>query len=197
MFHTPLPQGEGLQLREWTEADVPALSALFDEPEMDRWTPLRAPFDETAARAYVARAHERRASGQALQLAITTDGQTPMGEVLLFVAAEDGSEVELGYGIGAPYRRQGLASRAVRLMLTHAFHDAPVRRAVLRIQPGNTASTAVARGTGFHLTDEPLVLRESGTRSVKLRTWELRREAVADAWRTFITFATTEAHAAD
>ncbi|WP_329035664.1 GNAT family N-acetyltransferase [Streptomyces sp. NBC_01725] len=177
MFHTPLPAGEGLQLREWTEADAPALSALFDEPEMDRWTPLRAPFDETAARAYVTRAHERRAAGQALQLAITTDGHTPMGEVLLFLAAGDGSEVELAYGIGALHRRRGLASRAVRLVLPHAFHDTRVRRAVLRIEPDNTASAAVARKTGFQLTDEPPVIRENEPRSVTLQTWELRRGA--------------------
>ncbi|MFE3251767.1 GNAT family N-acetyltransferase [Streptomyces sp. NPDC059209] len=177
MFHTPLPAGEGLRLREWTEADAPALSALFDEPEMDRWTPLRAPFDEAAARAYVTRAHERRAAGQALQLAITTDGHTPMGEVLLFVAAGDGSEAELAYGIGALHRRRGLASRAVRLLLPYAFHDTRVRRAVLRIEPDNTASAAVARRTGFRLTDEPPVVRESGSQSVSLQTWELRRGA--------------------
>lgn len=176
MFHTPLPAGEGLRLREWTAADVPALSALFDEPEIDRWTPLRAPFDEAAAREYVTRAHERRAEGRALQLAITTDGHTPLGEVLLFLAAEDGSEVELAYGIGAPYRRRGLASRAVRLTLRHAFHDPAVRRALLRIDPANAASTAVARGTGFQLTDEPSVERENSARKVRLRTWELRRE---------------------
>ncbi|WP_405612574.1 GNAT family N-acetyltransferase [Streptomyces sp. NBC_01511] len=176
MTHHPMPAGDGLQLREWTEADVPALSALFDEPEMARWTPLRTPFDEPAAREYVARAHERRATGRALQLAITTDGHTPMGEVLLFAAAEDGSEVELAYGIAAPYRRQGLAARAVRLMLTHAFRDPAARRAVLRIEPANAASEAVARGTGFQLTDEPPVVRESDGRSVRLRTWELRRE---------------------
>lgn len=98
-----------------------------------------------------------------------------MGEVLLFVAAGDGSEVELAYGIGAPYRRRGLASRAVRLMLPHAFHDARVSRAVLRIEPDNAASAAVARGTGFKLTDEPPVVRESDGRVVRLRTWELRR----------------------
>lgn len=177
MFHTPFPAGEGLQLREWTEADVPALSALFDEPEMDRWTPLQSPFDEAAARAYVARAHERRAAGQALQLAITTDGHTPLGEALLFVASADGSDVELAYGIGAPHRRQGLASRAVRLLLRHAFHDRAVRRALLRIEPANTASAAVARGAGFQLTDAALVLREGGTRSVQLRTWELPRDS--------------------
>ncbi|WP_405794916.1 GNAT family N-acetyltransferase [Streptomyces sp. NBC_01506] len=175
----PLPAGEGLRLREWTEADVTALSALFDEPEMARWTPLRTPFDEAAAREYVTRAHERRAAGQALQFAITTDGQTPMGEVLLFMAAQDGSQVELAYGIGAPYRRRGLASRAVRVLLPHAFHDPAVRRAVLRIEPSNAPSAAVARATGFQLTEEPPVLRENDTRSVKLQTWQVRREAMA------------------
>lgn len=148
---------EGLRLREWTEADVPALSALFDEPEMDSRTPLSSPFDEAAARAYPLRAHERRASGQALQLAITTDGHTPLGEVLLFAASADGCQVELAYGIGAPYRRCGPASRAVRLMLTHAFHDTAVRSVRLRTwevrrgePPGRAADRRGSTPMPFH-----------------------------------------------
>ncbi|MGN9844471.1 GNAT family N-acetyltransferase [Nonomuraea sp. H19] len=45
--------GSALILREWDEADVPAMAELFDDPAVDRWTPLRAPFDQ-AARAYLA-----------------------------------------------------------------------------------------------------------------------------------------------
>ncbi|WP_330173689.1 GNAT family N-acetyltransferase [Streptomyces sp. NBC_01498] len=183
MFTTPLPlplpAGEGLQLREWTAADVAALSALFDDPEMDRWTPLRSPFDQAAARAYLAHAVVRRAEGRSLQLAVTTDGRAPLGEVMVSVAEEDGTEVELAYGIGAPYRRRGLASRAVRLLLPQAFHATSVRRAVLRIEPSNEASAAVARTTGFRLSDDPLLLRENNGRTVELATWELRREAWA------------------
>ena len=38
--------GEGLVLRDWTEADLPAMPALFDDPATAYWTPLVTPFDE-------------------------------------------------------------------------------------------------------------------------------------------------------
>jgi hypothetical protein len=46
-----LPAGEvviradGIVLREWTAADVPAMVTLFDEESIDLWTPLESPFD--------------------------------------------------------------------------------------------------------------------------------------------------------
>ncbi|MGW3645799.1 GNAT family N-acetyltransferase [Streptomyces sp. NPDC000878] len=48
--------GEGLVLREWTEADPPAMADLFDDPEIAHWTPLASPFDPAEARAAVTRA---------------------------------------------------------------------------------------------------------------------------------------------
>ncbi|WP_405856234.1 GNAT family N-acetyltransferase [Streptomyces sp. NBC_01515] len=37
--------GEDLVLREWTENDLPAMTELFDDPEIAHWTPLASPFD--------------------------------------------------------------------------------------------------------------------------------------------------------
>ncbi|MFC4009907.1 GNAT family N-acetyltransferase [Nonomuraea purpurea] len=162
------PTGLGLVLREWDDHDVPAMAELFDEPAVDRWTPLRAPFDQAAARAYLNQARQRRAYGEGLQLAITTDGHRPLGEILLFPTGT-AHEVELAYAIGAAHRRQGLASRAVHLITTYAYDPLAATRVLLRIPPGNTASAGVARSAGFQLTPAPLIRRE-GARD-PLRTW--------------------------
>jgi RimJ/RimL family protein N-acetyltransferase len=149
-------EGLGLVLREWTDADVPAMVELFDETEVGRWTPLRHPFDAAAARTYLDRARTRRAEGLAIQLAITTGGHAPLGEVLLFSTGPDGrapggDQAELGYAIGAAHRGKRLASRAVRLMTGYAYRELGMRAVVLHIDPGNAGSVAVARATGFEL----------------------------------------------
>ncbi|KOG13964.1 MULTISPECIES: GNAT family N-acetyltransferase [Streptomyces] len=164
--------GDGVLLREWTETDLSALVEVYDDPEIDRWTPVPSPFDSTAAGAYLARAHEGREEGRkTAQLAITTDGEEPRGEILLFRCAVDPRDVELAYGIGSRYRRQGLASRAVRLAADYARRQLSARRVLLRIEPENSPSVAVARATGFQLTDDKPVTREAKGRQVTLLTW--------------------------
>ncbi|MEV7228734.1 GNAT family N-acetyltransferase [Polymorphospora sp. NPDC051019] len=169
----PHPQitGDGLHLREWTDDDLPALSELFDEPQVDRWTPLRSPFDLTAARKYLDKAFRARAEDRGLHLAITTDGRTPLGEVLLFQTGGGPDEAEVGYAVGAAHRRRGLARRAVTLLTGYAHRSLGMRRVVLRIDPANVASVAVAHSAGFAPTDEPPVTREAEGRTVSLRTW--------------------------
>jgi hypothetical protein len=104
--------GFGLYLREWTDADLPVMVELFDDPQVDRWTPLRRPFDLAAARAYLDQARTRRAEGRSIQLAITTDEHTALGEVLLFVTGPDGREpagrdAELAYAVGPASPERG------------------------------------------------------------------------------------------
>ena len=111
----PVLTGAGLVLRPWRSADLPAMTELFDDPEVDRWTPLEHPFDRAAAARYLARAWAAGQDGDGLQLAITTDGETPLGEVLLFDRHGDGAEI--GYADGAAHRGQGQASSAGRIVV--------------------------------------------------------------------------------
>ena len=126
-------RGHGVVLREWTDADVPAMAVLFDEAEIDAWTPLESPFDEAAAARYLVRARTARAEGRALQLAVTEDGGAPLGEVLLF-DPKDGT-AEMGYAIGAAHRGRGLARAAVLALLDHATAACGLTTFVLRIRP--------------------------------------------------------------
>ncbi|MBW5420097.1 GNAT family N-acetyltransferase [Streptomyces sp. BG9H] len=164
--------GDGILLREWTESDLSALVELYDDPEIDRWTPVPSPFDFIAAREYLTKAREGREKGRKkAQLALTTDGEQPRGEVLLFRSELDARDVELAYGVGSQHRRQGLASRAVKLMADYACRQLAAKRVLLRIETANCPSVAVARATGFQLTDDEPITREAKGRQVTLLTW--------------------------
>ncbi|MFB4302149.1 GNAT family N-acetyltransferase [Actinomadura sp. NTSP31] len=168
--------GLGLTLREWTDDDIPAMAELFDDPDVARFTPLRSPFDLEAARAYLDAARRARAEDRKIQLAVTSDGRTPQGEILLFRCVADdpahrfgGPAAELGYAIGLRHRRQGLASRAVRLAAGYARETLGFSTLVLRIDPDNTGSERVATASGFELTE--LAPLSRGAVRDRLRTW--------------------------
>ncbi|WP_067451498.1 GNAT family N-acetyltransferase [Actinomadura macra] len=169
-----LLSGHGLILREWGDDDLEAMAELFDDPDIAYWTPLVTPFDVPAARNYLDRARQGRALGERVHLAITTDGRRPKGEVMLNKVSGT-----IGYGVGAAHRGQRLASRAVLLMTDYAHHVAGLSKVGLEIEPGNAASTAVARTAGYHLTDAAPVIVEEKGRRVSLLTWthEIARDA--------------------
>jgi RimJ/RimL family protein N-acetyltransferase len=116
--------GQGLVLREWTDDDVPVMSELFDDPEVAYRTPLETPFDEAAALRYLAAARLARAEGRRLHLAITVDGQKPLGEILL--GLRTGS---IGYAVGTAHRGQRLATRALRVLTARPVSSPPTPRA--------------------------------------------------------------------
>ncbi|MFD0340164.1 GNAT family N-acetyltransferase [Streptomyces sp. NPDC127117] len=163
--------GRSIVLREWDDADIPALIEMYDDPEINRWTPVPSPFDAEAARAYLGRARAARAEGRLMQLAITADGGQPQGEVLLWQDDLDDRDIELAYGVGPRYRRRGLASAAVTAATGYAVHHLEARRVLLRIEADNVPSAAVARSAGFTPTADELVAREAKGRRVLLRTW--------------------------
>ncbi|MGW1186878.1 GNAT family N-acetyltransferase [Streptomyces sp. NPDC002559] len=165
--------GEGLVLRNWTEADLAAMPDLFDHPDIAYWTPIVSPFDDAAARTRLDRDRQMRAEGTAILLAITVDGRAPLGEVTLRRAPKG---AEIGYAVGPAHRGQGLAARAVRVMAAYAFEHLGVGQVVLELEAENAASVAVATKAGFGLLDVPLIQGEEKGRPCALQTWGLEQE---------------------
>jgi RimJ/RimL family protein N-acetyltransferase len=165
-------RGEGLVLRDWTEADMAEMPELFDHPDIAYWTPMVSPFDAAAARDRLVRDRRLRREGEVMLLAITVDGGAPLGEVMLRRAPEG---TEIGYAVGPAHRGQGLAARAVRVMAAYAFAHVGAERVVLELEAENASSVAVALKSGFRLLDVPLIRGEEKGRPYALQTWGLDR----------------------
>ncbi|MCW2887809.1 MAG: hypothetical protein QOE54_679 [Streptosporangiaceae bacterium] len=163
--------GLGLVLREWTDDDLAALAELFDDPEVAYRTPIVSPFDLAAARDYLRKARWSRAEDLRVQLAITTDGHQPKGEVLLIRSSVGGDLASIGYSVGAAHRGRHLAARAVQVMTEYAHWVAALPQVLLEIEPDNAPSIAVARAAGFHLTEAPPTVAEQKGRRLTLLTW--------------------------
>ncbi|MEH0555877.1 GNAT family N-acetyltransferase [Streptomyces sp. B21-101] len=166
--------GEGLVLRDWTEADLAAMPDLFDHPDIAYWTPIVSPFDAAAARVRLDRARRLRAEGTTVLLAVTVDGHAPLGEVMLRRTPEG---AEIGYAVGPAHRGRGLAVRAVRVMAAYAFEQLEVAQVVLELEAENAASVSVATRAGFRLLGVPLIEGEEKGRPYALQTWGLKRPA--------------------
>ncbi|MFF5703757.1 GNAT family N-acetyltransferase [Streptomyces sp. NPDC012794] len=164
--------GEGLVLRDWTEADLAAMPELFDHPDIAYWTPIVSPFDEAAARTRLVRARQLRQEGTTVLLAITVDGGAALGEIMLRRAPEG---MEIGYAVGPAHRGRGLAARAVRVMAAYAFEQLGAEQVILELEAENAASVSVARKAGFGLLDVPLIKGEEKGRPFVLQTWGLNR----------------------
>jgi len=161
--------GQGLLLREWTDEDLAAMTALFDDPDVAYRTPLESPFDQAAARRYLHRAQQAQQGSERRHLAITEDGRQVLGEILL-----NRTYGSIGYVIGAAHRGRRLAARALRLMTDYAHNTLAMPRVLLEIEPDNHPSIAVARSADFHLTEAaPERVMDKG-RTYDLLTWEHR-----------------------
>jgi RimJ/RimL family protein N-acetyltransferase len=153
-------------LREWTPGDLPAMTGLFDDPEVAYRTPVASPFGLAAADAYLQMIQRARADGTRLHLAITVDGSRPCGEVLLNLAMNS-----IGYSVGAAFRGRSLARRAAALMTFYAHHALGMTQVRAQIEPDNHASIAVAEKIGYCLSDEGPEQVEDARRSYTLLTW--------------------------
>ncbi len=68
------------------------------------------------------------------------------------------SQVNISYGVFWPWRRQGVALRAINLMGEYLRTATEARQMVLRVMPANTGSLKLAEKAGFifcGLFDEP------------------------------------------
>ena len=56
---------------------------------------------------------------------------------------------EIGYWIGAEYEGKGIITRSCRALVSYAFETLDLNRIVIRCQPENRLSSAVAKRLGF------------------------------------------------
>jgi [ribosomal protein S5]-alanine N-acetyltransferase len=132
-------------------ATVPELVAMMADPRIARWTlSIPSPYRRSDARAFLRHAERSRTDGSSLvlQLLRRRDGALVGGIGLHHLDPVEG-QGEIGYGIGRPFRGQGLAREATDAVCRFAFRRLGFHRVEARIAPGNSASARVVRAAGF------------------------------------------------
>jgi RimJ/RimL family protein N-acetyltransferase len=155
----PLTDGV-VVLRAPREADLKALTAACQDPEIARWTRVPSPYTEENARQWLARQSEARARGEGVSFAITDAKEgSLLGMVGIVSISWEDARAEIGAWMAPQARGQGLAQHALRLFARWAFHTLGLQRLEALIHPLNKASHRLVESLG--LTREG-VLRSYG-----------------------------------
>lgn len=130
-----------MALRLVQAGDEPAIRQAVADADIQRWV---QPPDDYAGQVY-RRARQREFFGTGHTWAITV-GDRFAGLVGLAVDGDDGG-AEIGFWVARPFRRQGIATRAVGL--AGASAGGLTQRVTARVPIGNDASVAVLLACGY------------------------------------------------
>jgi RimJ/RimL family protein N-acetyltransferase len=143
--------GGGIVLREWRRADIPALVAVIDDPEIRRTLPhIPDPYTADDAEEYIAGTRVNLTAGIAIAVAIVVDGALA-GSIDLRLDGAIGRTAQMGYWVAAAMRGRGVASTAARMLCDFGFVTLGLRRVEVNAEVTNTASRRVAETAGFEL----------------------------------------------
>lgn len=139
-----------LILRWLTEADVPALFAIFSDAQVMRyWS--SPPLTEQAGAEKLLRSIQRGyESGEFLQLGLERRAEPGIiGTCTLFSFAFPSRRAEIGYALGRPFWGMGYMNEALRTVVAYAFTTLNLNRLEADIDPRNTASAKTLERLGF------------------------------------------------
>lgn len=140
---------ERLELSTPTSADIDAIFAVCQDPEVQRWTTVPSPYVREHAVGFVEKVVlPGWESGRETTWALRLEGQL-IGMLSLF-GVEEG-RAELGYWMSPDFRRQGLLQEACRAAINYGFasEGLGLHRIGWRALADNVGSGSVARSLGF------------------------------------------------
>lgn len=144
-----LPAGR-VRLRWMTEADVPALFAVFGDPEVTRYWGHRALPDEAAAARLLAGIHEDFHRRTLFQWGIELAATPPIiGTCTLASLDGENRRAELGFALGRFHWGNGYVSEALPVLLRFAFENLDLHRLTADADPRNAPSIRALERLGF------------------------------------------------
>jgi RimJ/RimL family protein N-acetyltransferase len=142
-------RANGLLLRTWRLADVPAVTAACQDPEIARWIPLiPSPYTEEHARTFLRDSERSLESGESYRFAVL-DVQTGALAGSIAIKMLPFSCGHIGYWVARDSRGRGVATTALKALCRWAVDDLGLKRLELMTDPENLASQRVAEKAGF------------------------------------------------
>lgn len=155
-------------LRETTEADVDAFYALYADAAITRYMePLLADREEELR--YTAA--YRKNVYEFYDFGVWTVVEKGRGEIIGragLTIREGYEEPELGFMIGVPWQRQGIAKEICHAILQYAVEELGFYRIQALTEPGNTASLALLEDLGFCFEDKCIEKNTKYLRYIKI-----------------------------
>lgn len=141
-----------LDLRPYTEADLPALAATMTDPDVVRYLYSEV-MDEAALREELARKRSRtalRVEGDGLSpAAVLRETGEVVGDAALIWVSEQHRTGELGYIVAPAFQGRGFATEIGRELLRIGFEDLGFHRMIGRCDARNTGSWTVLERLGM------------------------------------------------
>jgi RimJ/RimL family protein N-acetyltransferase len=138
-------------LRPLAEEHLDAVSGLFDDADVLRFTRLPVPPPPGYARDWLDRYEAGRRDGTREAFAAVDDDGTFLGLALAVDIDREAREVELGYIVAPAARGRGVARAMLDELTRWAFAELDAMRITLIIDVENRASARVAERCGYVL----------------------------------------------
>ena len=153
-FHgIPLTIGQTprLSLRELSLDDIPALHAIYQNPDICQYIPSMGSFDEELEKHAAYMKHIYPFYGYGLWGVFTKNENHLIGRAgLQNQTIDEQDELELSYLIARDYQNKGYATEICRKIIDFAIDELDTSRLVAVIAKGNDASCKVAEKLGMH-----------------------------------------------
>lgn len=139
-----------LLLQAPTSADVDAITAACQDPQILEWTTLPSPYARRDADDFVRHVAQGWGDGSQAVWTVYADGELVASIGLHHITEHPtGGEAELGYWVAAPARGRGYLTEAAGAVIDWAFAELGLARIRWRAVVGNVPSARSARALGF------------------------------------------------
>ncbi len=149
-MNLPRLETERLVLRAPSEADIPAMPAVFSDRDIAAFTrSIPYPYTEADAAEAIARFERLRAAGDALTLLIDLSETSTLIGSIGFLNIKGRDEAEFGYVVGRPWWGRGYATEACSALLAYGFATLGFAELCAHAMTRNPASSRVLEKIGM------------------------------------------------